>query len=77
MMKKLFSIMIGLLPSDPFRPFLSQFSSIPYLGILNWFIPVGTCVKIGTAWLAAITGFYAIQFLIKQIGHISAFGGVG
>lgn len=76
-MDKLFEKLISLLPGDPFRPFLEQFASIPYLGFLNWFIPIGTCVKIGVAWLAAIAGFYAIQFLIKQIGSLSAYIGSG
>lgn len=71
-MEKLFSVLISLLPGDPFRPFLNEFASIPYLGNLNWFIPVGRCVQIGTAWLVAIVGFYAVQFLIKQIGNLSA-----
>lgn len=73
-MDKLFSALISILPGDPFRGFLDEFASIPYLGYLNWFIPVGRCVQIGAAWLAAIVVFYGIQFLIKQIGNLTAAG---
>ena len=70
-MSALFQKLIALLPGDPFRPFLEQFAAIPYLGYLNWFIPVGACIKVGAAWLAAIVVFYAVQFLIKQIGNLT------
>lgn len=73
-MEALFSALIKLLPGDPFRTFLDEFASIPYLGYLNWFIPVGRCVQIGSAWLAAIAGYYAVQFLIKQIGNLTSAG---
>ena len=73
-MDALFQTLISLLPGDPFRKFLDEFASIPYLGYLNWFIPVGRCIQVGVAWLGAIVGFYAIQFLVKQIGNITSGG---
>lgn len=76
-MEALFNVLLSFLPSDPFRQFLDQFGNIPYLGYLNWFIPVGSCLKIGSAWLAAIVGYYAIQFLIKQIGNLTSAGLIG
>ena len=74
-MDRLFSILISLLPGDPFRGFLDSFAGIPYLGYLYWFIPVGRCLQVGAAWLAAIVGFYAVQFLIKQIGNLTGLVG--
>ena len=74
-MDRLFSILISLLPGDPFLGFLDSFAGIPYLGYLNWFIPVGRCLQVGPAWLAAIVGFYAVQFLIKQIGNLTGLVG--
>ena len=73
-MDSLFNKLVELLPSCPFRKFLDEFADLPFLGYLNWFIPVGRCVQIGVAWLAAIAVFYAIQFLIKQIGNLTSGG---
>ena len=73
-MDALFQKLVELLPACPFRQFLDDFAGLPYLGYLNWFIPVGRCVQIGTAWLAAIVVFYAIQFLVKQIGNLTGGG---
>ena len=42
-------------------------SLLPYLGYLNYFVPVGTCLKIGTAWLAAIALFYLYSVLARWI----------
>ena len=42
-------------------------SQLPYLGYLNYFVPVGTCLKIGTAWLAAIALFYLYSVLARWI----------
>ena len=74
-MDRLFSMLISLLPGDPFRGFLDSFAGIPYLGYLNWFIPVGRCLQVVAAWLVAIVGFYAVQFLIKQIGNLTGLVG--
>ena len=42
-------------------------SQLPYLGYLNYFIPVGTFLKIGAAWLAAIALFYLYSVLARWI----------
>lgn len=42
-------------------------SQLPYLGYLNYFVPVRTFLKIGTAWLAAIALFYLYSVLARWI----------
>lgn len=49
---KLLSVILSLLPLSPFADAIDNLSQLPYLGYLNYFVPVGTCLKIGTAWLA-------------------------
>lgn len=58
------------LPLSPFRPYLDMFGSLPYLGYLNWFIPVGTCVTIGASWLAVIGMFYLYSIVMRWIKMI-------
>ena len=45
---------LDLLPTSPFQEFVSQFSSLPYLGWLNWFFPVGDCLTVMLVWLGAV-----------------------
>ena len=47
---KLLSVILSLLPLSPFADAIDNLSQLPYLGYLNYFVPVGTCLKIGTAW---------------------------
>lgn len=61
---------LGLLPYSPFSGFLDSLGSLPYLGYLNYFIPVGTFVKIGTAWLTAIGLFYFYSIILRWIRAI-------
>lgn len=56
---------LSILPNSPVRPFIDQISNVPWLGLLNWFVPIGTMVSIGTAWLAAITIFYVYQVILR------------
>ena len=40
---------VSVLPTSPFSDAIASLSDLPYLGWLNWFIPVGTCIKIAGA----------------------------
>ncbi len=53
------------LPDDPFMPIIESMSGGEWLGALNWFIPVGTLIGIGGAWLTAIGIFYAYQAVLR------------
>lgn len=59
--------LVHLLPTSPFHPWLVQFSSLPYLGFLNWFIPVGTFVRIGIGWLGSIGLFYLYSIIMRWL----------
>lgn len=61
---------LALLPSSPFTAFTSAISSIPYLDILNWFIPVSEMIAVGEAWLVAITAFYVVSLILSWIQAI-------
>ncbi len=53
------------LPLSPVSEFLDYFSSLPYLGYINWFIPVGACVKIMAAWIACVTAYYILSAVLR------------
>ena len=63
---------LSILPDSPVRPFIDQLSSVSWLGLLNWFVPIGTMAAIGTAWLAAITVFYVYQVILRWAKVVSS-----
>lgn len=62
---------ISVLPSSPFRPFLNQIGSLPYLGIFNWFFPVGDCLRVLGIWVVAIAAFYLYSVIARWVKLIS------
>ena len=41
--------------------------SLPYLGYLNWFLPVASFIKIGLAWLTCIGLFYLYSVAMRWV----------
>lgn len=67
MLDKFLSLILSLLPLSPFVGFIDALEKIPYLGYINYFIPVGTMLKIGAAWLSAIAVFYLYSVVARWI----------
>lgn len=68
--EELLDFVLLLLPTSPFDEFITSLESMPYLGYLNWFIPIGTFIKIGAAWLTAITLFYLYSIILRWVKAI-------
>lgn len=64
---KFLSFLLQILPTSPFAPLIDNLEQLPYLGYINYFVPVGTCVKIGEAWLGAIALFYLWSVVARWI----------
>ena len=62
---------LNLLPTSPFTSFIKACSDIPYLGWLNWFLPVGQCIAIAEAWLVAIGVFYMYSVILRWVRAIT------
>ena len=61
---------LALLPTSPFTDFINACENLPYLGWLNWFVPVGQMIAIGEAWLVAIGLFYMYSIILRWIKAI-------
>ena len=59
--------LLQLLPLSPFTQFIDQFRNLPFLGYLNWFFPVGDCLKVMAAWLTAVGLFYLYSILMRWL----------
>lgn len=62
---------LGALPTSPFQAFINACGDLPYLGWLNWFVPVGQMVAVGEAWLVAVGLFYLYSIVLRWIRAIS------
>lgn len=59
--------LMEVLPTSPFRGFLDEFSSLPYLSYLNWFVPVRGILNVLVAWLGAVALFYAYSIVMRWL----------
>lgn len=64
---KFLALLLSILPTSPFAPVIDSLEQMPYLNYINYFVPVGTCIKIGEAWLAAIVLFYLWSVVARWI----------
>lgn len=62
---------LALLPTSPFTKFIEACENLPYLGWLNWFLPIDTFIAIGEAWLVSITLFYLYSIVLRWVRAIS------
>lgn len=67
LLDKFLSAVISLFPVSPFMPAIRELGALPFLGYLNWFIPVKTLITIGTVWLAAVAAYYAWSVIARWI----------
>lgn len=68
---KFLDVVVALFPLSPFMPVIQDLSSLPYLGYINWFVPIGDFVKIGTLWVTAIAVYYAWSVIARWVKLLS------
>lgn len=56
-----------VLPRSPFTDIIMSMGNLPGLGWLNWFFPVGACLRILSAWLVAYAGYLAYSIILRWI----------
>lgn len=64
---KLLHVVVALFPTSPFLPVIQDIGALPYLGYINWVVPVGECIVVGTLWLAAIAAYYLYMVVARWI----------
>lgn len=58
---------INALPTSPFRGKIYAIGELPYMGWLNWFIPVGWIIDTMLLWLGAISIYYLYSVILRWI----------
>lgn len=64
----LLSLVLSLLPASPFVGYTNLINSVPFLGYLNWFIPIGEILVILEGWLAVVTVYYSMLYILNYVG---------
>lgn len=59
---------LSLLPASPFVGFTYLINQVPFLGYLNWFIPIPEIIVILEAWLVIVAVYYGILFVLNYVG---------
>lgn len=61
--------LLKVLPTSPFRGFLGNFRSqfAPFLGYLNYFVPIKDFVAIIGAFLAVVVVFYLYSIIMRWV----------
>lgn len=68
---KLVEQLINILPKSPFKGFIDQLNgSIPYIGFINWIVPVKQILIVGGVWLSAIAIYYIYSAILRWIKAI-------
>ena len=62
--------LMEVLPTSPFQEYISQFAGIQYLGWLNWFIPIKSCLTVFSTWLVAVGLFYFYSIAMRWVKMI-------
>ena len=60
-------MLMSVFPTSPFASAIDELEQLPYLGYLNWVIPVSQMLTIGTAWLVAIGLYYFYSVIARWI----------
>ena len=68
----LVSLVVALLPESPFATFASLAENIPFVDVLNWFIPISEILVILEAWLVVVAVYYSILFILNYVGILKS-----
>ncbi len=67
---KLANACVVFLPNSPFQAFLSEIDKIPFLGYLNYFVPVAQIIAVTQLWVTAVGLFYLVQLALRWVKMI-------
>ena len=56
-----------ILPMSPFRPYINQLQDLPWIGVVNYFVPIGTMLDIMFAWVTAMGLYYVYALILRWV----------
>lgn len=61
------SVLASVLPLSPFQGYISYFNAWPYMGWLNWFVPVKGYLVVWGVWLNSVGVYYLYQAVLRWL----------
>lgn len=68
---KFLTVLLSVFPRSPFVDTINSLGSLPYLGYINWFLPIGVFAEIGVLWLSAIGLYYLYSVVARWVKLIT------
>ena len=66
------SLVLAMLPQSPFQAFTQYFAQIPFLGFINFFLPIGEMLAVLEVWLIAVAVIYSILYILNHVGALKS-----
>lgn len=66
------SVVLALLPVSPFVGYSYLVANIPYIGYLNWFLPIPEMIAVIESWLVVVASYYGILFGLNYVGILKS-----
>lgn len=66
------TLVLALLPVSPFQAFVQYFGQIPFIGFINFFLPVGEMLAVLEVWLIAVAVIYSILYILNHVGALKS-----
>ncbi len=64
-LKQVLILALSILPDSPFRGFLDNMAQLPYLGYINWLIPISDFLDLLSVWCVAVRIFYVASVMLR------------
>lgn len=61
---------MNLFPVSPFKSYIDYFKQLPYMGYINWFIPIDVIVDVTVAWCTVIAIYYLYSVVARWVKAI-------
>lgn len=62
-----FSLVETLLPASPFASISDYIGDIPWLGVLNYFVPVSAILEILFLWAGAMIVYFIVSIVLRWV----------
>lgn len=66
----LVNLLTSVLPLSPFQSYILYFNAWPYIGWVNWFVPVKGYLVIWGSWLSAVGLYYIYSAILRWVKAI-------
>lgn len=63
-------MVISVLPLSPFTDWIAYLQNVPYLGYINWFIPMKSIVTVTSVWVTAIGTYYIYSAILRWLNMV-------